>query len=241
MTDFNLDSPIFDTQGEPFALEVALGGVPGHTPAIGFGSGADADRITADGVVIGPHLTGPPGPAGVGVSDHGALTGLGDDDHSQYHTDARGDARYEPKSAAIQTHIASTANPHGVTAAQTGAYTSAQTDTLLAGKAAASHGHTSTAISDFAEAVDDQVAALLTAGANITLTYDDAANKLTIAATGGGGGSGDATSLQSRAVSTTAPTDKQVLGWDATVNAWRPMTISGDHPYTPPAGNVIEF
>jgi len=30
----------------------------------------------------------------VGVSDHGALTGLADDDHTQYHTDARGDARY---------------------------------------------------------------------------------------------------------------------------------------------------
>jgi len=29
-----------------------------------------------------------------GVTDHGALTGLGDDDHAQYHTDARGDARY---------------------------------------------------------------------------------------------------------------------------------------------------
>jgi len=29
-----------------------------------------------------------------GVTDHGALTGLADDDHSQYHTDARGDARY---------------------------------------------------------------------------------------------------------------------------------------------------
>jgi hypothetical protein len=28
-----------------------------------------------------------------GVTDHGALTGLADDDHSQYHNDARGDAR----------------------------------------------------------------------------------------------------------------------------------------------------
>jgi len=28
------------------------------------------------------------------VADHGALTGLADDDHAQYHTDARGDARY---------------------------------------------------------------------------------------------------------------------------------------------------
>src|SRR5574343_833693 len=34
------------------------------------------------------------GGGGGGVTDHGALTGLGDDDHPQYHTDARGDARY---------------------------------------------------------------------------------------------------------------------------------------------------
>ncbi len=33
---------------------------------------------------------------GGGVTDHGALTGLGDDDHPQYHNDARGDARYLP-------------------------------------------------------------------------------------------------------------------------------------------------
>ncbi len=31
---------------------------------------------------------------GGGTSDHGALTGLTDDDHSQYHNDTRGDARY---------------------------------------------------------------------------------------------------------------------------------------------------
>lgn len=31
---------------------------------------------------------------GGGSNDHGALTGLADDDHTQYHTDARGDARY---------------------------------------------------------------------------------------------------------------------------------------------------
>ena len=34
---------------------------------------------------------------GGGVTDHGALTGLADDDHTQYHTDARGDARYYTK------------------------------------------------------------------------------------------------------------------------------------------------
>ncbi|MCB0207703.1 MAG: hypothetical protein KDJ52_00145 [Anaerolineae bacterium] len=34
-----------------------------------------------------------------GLSDHGALGGLGDDDHPQYHNDARGDARYYTQSA----------------------------------------------------------------------------------------------------------------------------------------------
>jgi hypothetical protein len=31
-----------------------------------------------------------------GITDHGALTGLADDDHIQYHNDTRGDARYAP-------------------------------------------------------------------------------------------------------------------------------------------------
>ncbi len=34
------------------------------------------------------------GGGGGGVTDHGLLTGLGDDDHPQYHNNARGDARY---------------------------------------------------------------------------------------------------------------------------------------------------
>ena len=38
----------------------------------------------------------PSGGGGSGVSDHGLLTGLSDDDHPQYHTDARGDVRYMP-------------------------------------------------------------------------------------------------------------------------------------------------
>lgn len=40
----------------------------------------------------------------------------------------------------------------------------------------------------FNEAVDDRVAALLVAGSNVTLVYDDTLNTLTISATGGGGG-----------------------------------------------------
>lgn len=63
--------------------------------------------------------------------------------------------------------------------------------TDLAGKAATSHTHTASNITDFAEAVDDRVAALLVQGSNITLTYDDVANSLTIAASGGGVSDGD--------------------------------------------------
>lgn len=46
---------------------------------------------------------------------------------------------------------------------------------------------TSSTISDFQEAVQDAVAALLAAGTSISLAYDDAANTLTITGTGGGG------------------------------------------------------
>lgn len=64
------------------------------------------------------------------ITDHGALTGLDDDDHPQYHNDTRGDIRYytksqsdvnyEPKNTNIQSHISSTSNPHNVTKTQVG-------------------------------------------------------------------------------------------------------------------------
>ncbi len=50
------------------------------------------------------------------------------------------------------------------------------------------HNHTSADITNFGEAVDDEVATLLQAGTGISLNYNDAANTLTITATGGGGG-----------------------------------------------------
>jgi len=205
-----------------------------------------------------------------GSSDHGSLSGLSDDDHSQYHTDSRGDARYsqlahthtgvyEPANANIQSHISNTSNPHSVTAAQVG-LGSAENKTFASGIADATHlatakatpvdddevpisdsaaswsikklswssikttlksyfdtiyslsSHTHTGVyepananiqshisntsnphsvsasqlSDFSEAVDDRVSSLLVAGANVTLTYDDSANTLTVASSGGG-------------------------------------------------------
>lgn len=58
----------------------------------------------------------------------------------------------------------------------------------LDGKAASSHTHVAANVTDFSEAVDDRVAAFLVAGTNVTLTHNDAANTLTIAAAGGGSG-----------------------------------------------------
>lgn len=59
------------------------------------------------------------GGGGGGVTDHGALTGLADDDHPQYHTDARGDARY---SLLAHTHAY---DPAGTAAAAVAAHEAA--------------------------------------------------------------------------------------------------------------------
>lgn len=64
--------------------------------------------------VVDLELNGGGGGGEGGVTDHGALTGLADDDHAQYLNNARGDARY---------------------------YTKAQVDTSLSGKAATAHTH----------------------------------------------------------------------------------------------------
>jgi hypothetical protein len=50
------------------------------------------------------------------------------------------------------------------------------------------HTHTAANVTDFAEAAQDAVAAMLAAGTGVTLAYDDAANTLTITGTAGGGG-----------------------------------------------------
>lgn len=77
--------------------------------------------------------TGPPG-----TTNHGELSGLGDDDHPQYHNDARGDARYYTQ-AQIATLLAGksdTGHTH-----DDRYYTQSQTDTLLGGKSNVGHTH----------------------------------------------------------------------------------------------------
>ena len=77
---------------------------------------------------------------GGGVTDHGALTGLGDDDHTQYHNDTRGDVRYYTKAAsdaAYQPKDADLTTIAGLTAT---------TDNFLQAKASAWASRTPTQV-----------------------------------------------------------------------------------------------
>lgn len=71
---------------------------------------------------------------GGGVTDHGLLTGLSDDDHPQYLNNTRGDARYS-----LLSHLHDDRY-----------YTETEVDTLLSGKANTSHTHTVANITDLA-------------------------------------------------------------------------------------------
>ena len=96
------------------------------------------------------------------------------DPHPQYTTDAEAIAIAD---AAVAAHGAAL-DPHPQYV------TSAEGDAAYAPLV---HTHVAADVTDFDEAVDDRVAALLVAGTNVTLTYDDVANTLTVDATGGGG------------------------------------------------------
>jgi hypothetical protein len=168
--------------------------------------------------------------AEAGVTDHGALTGLSDDDHPQYLTTARGDARYYTESevdaalagkqaagsyataAALASHEADTTSIHGIadtsaletttgSAAKVAAHAAASDphgDRAVAATALAAHeadttnvhGITDTSVllttTAAPELIRDTIAAALVAGSNITITPNDGADTITIAATGGG-------------------------------------------------------
>lgn len=146
----------------------------------------NTEEITVD------HLAAYIGGGGGGATDHGALTGLADDDHPQYHNNARGDARYSllghshtgaydpagTAAAAVSAHEAAVdPHPQYLTTAEAGAL-----------YAPAVHTHTTGDITGLAEVIMDRVNTLLVAGTGISLTYDDLGDSLTISATGGGGG-----------------------------------------------------
>jgi len=59
-------------------------------------AGLYLDQHTADARYAPRRHAHDGGGEGGGVTDHGALTGLADDDHPQYLDATRGDARYPP-------------------------------------------------------------------------------------------------------------------------------------------------
>lgn len=89
--------------------------------------------------------------------------------------------------------------------------------TALDAKAGTTHSHTSTDITNFTEAAQDAVAAALVEGANVTIDYDDIANTITIASTGGGSGSPTLDTIPAGSVLFTAGTTRPTARSDVMV------------------------
>lgn len=140
------------------------------------GTRDDTTFLRGDGTWTQP----PTGSGGGGVTDHGALTGLADDDHPQYLTQTRADARYytetetdaalAAKSDTVHTHTV--ANVTGLQSELDGKsptthvhddryFTETEVTTALSGKSDTAHTHSydpagtaATAVSNHAAAVD---------------------------------------------------------------------------------------
>ncbi len=172
----------------------------------------------------------PAGTAAAAVAAHEAAA----DPHSGYLTAAEGAAAYAPLShvgAGGGAHANASGSAAGFMSAAdftkladvaTGA-TANSTDAALRDRSTHTGTQASSTISDFSEAVDDRVAALLVAGSGISLTYNDAANTLTVAATGGAD-----------------PWTYLVLGSDFTTSSATAVAITG-LAFTPDPNARYEF
>lgn len=134
--------------------------------------------------------------------DHGSLGGLADDDHAQYHNDARGDLLYAPIAKGVTNGDAHdhTGGDGGTIAygslSGTPSIPTQYTDenardaigtALVAGTnisiAVSDAGDTITINNTFSnELIQDEVGGMVGSGANVDVVYDDALNTLTISA-----------------------------------------------------------
>jgi hypothetical protein len=109
---------ISNLSGLPFAEFVAIGSVIIQSNNYSNIPRARVVRTDTGANYVDFRGTQPYAPAGQ-ASDHGLLSGLTDDDHLQYHTDARGDIRYYPKS---QSDAALVLKENTITAGTTSQY-----------------------------------------------------------------------------------------------------------------------
>lgn len=86
------DNIIIDASGNRWFRQTGTG--VSVTSSVGDNSDVDLTGISTNDVLVWSGTEFLPEAQSGGVSDHGALTGLADDDHTQYHNNARGDARY---------------------------------------------------------------------------------------------------------------------------------------------------
>ena len=171
------------------------------------------------------------------ISDHGLLSGLSDDDHSHYvHTSISRSISANHTFTGDITFSGTVNLPNsGVTA---GSYTkvSVNADGIVTSGTAA----TTTDIAEGTnlyytnERVDDRVAALVQAGNNITVAYDDTLGTLTISAAGSVGGGFDLSN------NTTSDLTEGTNLYYTDVRARAAISVSGSLSYNSTSG-VISY
>lgn len=191
-----------------------------------------------------------PAGGGGGVTDHGALLGLGDDDHTLYHNDSRASTWLGTKSttdlsegtnlyyttARVDTWLG-TKSTTNLAEGTNLYYTDARFDTRLGTKSTTDLAE-GTNLYFTNERVDDRVAALLVPSSGIDIVYDDLGNLLTVSVTGVVGLIGAGTDSVQIGVDADAAADYSVaIGQGAyeAPSAIRSVVIGGATPY---AGGV---
>lgn len=93
-----------DLDVTPLVIEVVVGVIPLEITLDDATTVPQVSVGVVDPIIVETSIPGVRGEAGLagaaGPSDHGLLSGLLDDDHSQYHDDTRGDVRYYTKTQA---------------------------------------------------------------------------------------------------------------------------------------------
>jgi len=201
----SINDPIYITSSGTLTTNIALA-IPGQVPLGAI--------IGQQSIIFNPGIYGYG--TGGASGDHGSLTGLGDDDHTQYHNDTRGDARYYTQSIAdilfapiVHAHtkadIADFSHTHiEADISNLDKYTQAQTNALLNAKVSKS-GDTMTGAltlpSDPTSALQaatkqyvDAIAAGIAAKDSVAVATTTDLNA-TYSATGGTGGTGEFTGV----------------------------------------------